>query len=337
MMSEVNLAVLVPDPPRLELVPPLPRKPAPSSRVADSVFHIAMFACGLSVLLIVGLIAVELVLQSRPTLAQFGWKFFTGQNWDPVSGDFGALPFIYGTLVSSAIALLLAIPLSIGVAVFITEMCPRALRGILSFLVELLAAIPSVIYGLWAVFVLAPLLRTVVEPRLAKYFGWTGLFDGPAFGIGMLAAGVVLAVMVIPIIASITREVLTAVPQTQREAALALGATRWEMVRMAVLRNARAGILGGIILGLGRALGETMAVTMVIGNTPQITKSLFAPGYTLASVIANEFNEATGKLHISALIEIGLALFLITIIVNIFARLLVWSTTRGIPARANAQ
>ncbi|HEX3156469.1 MAG TPA: phosphate ABC transporter permease subunit PstC, partial [Candidatus Angelobacter sp.] len=187
MMSEVNLAVLVPDPPRLELVPPLPRKPAPSSRVADSVFHIAMFACGLSVLLIVGLIAVELVLQSRPTLAQFGWKFFTGQNWDPVSGDFGALPFIYGTLVSSAIALLLAIPLSIGVAVFITEMCPRALRGILSFLVELLAAIPSVIYGLWAVFVLAPLLRTVVEPRLAKYFGWTGLFDGPAFGIGMLA------------------------------------------------------------------------------------------------------------------------------------------------------
>lgn len=337
-MSEINLAILSPDPPRLELVPPpLPRRQERSSRVADAAFHTVMLACAVSVLLIVSLIAVELVLRSRPTLAQFGWKFFTGRNWDPVSGDFGALPFIYGTLVSSAIALLLAVPLSIGVAVFITEMCPRRLRGTLSFLVELLAAIPSVIYGLWAVFVLAPLLRTVVEPWLAKYCGWTGLFDGPAFGIGMLAAGVIMAVMIIPIIASITREVLTAVPQTQREAALALGATRWEMIRLAVLRNARVGILGGIILGLGRALGETMAVTMVIGNTPQITRSLFAPGYTLASVIANEFNEATGKLHISALLEIGLALFLITIIVNILARLLVWSTTRGIPARVHAQ
>jgi phosphate transport system permease protein len=335
-MSKANPAIFSPDPPRLELVPPLPRQPARSSRMADAAFHTAMLACAISVLLIVALIAVELVLRSRPTLAQFGWKFFTGRNWDPVAGDFGALPFIYGTLVSSAIALLLAVPLSIGVAVFITEMCPRALRGMLSLLVELLAAIPSVIYGLWAVFVLAPLLRTAVEPWLARYFGWTGLFDGPAFGIGMLAAGVILAVMVIPIIASITREVLTAVPQTQREAALALGATRWEMIRLAVLRNARTGILGGVILGLGRALGETMAVTMVIGNTPQIAKSLFAPGYTLASVIANEFNEATGSLHISALIEIGLALFLITIIVNILARLLVWSTTRGIPARVHA-
>ncbi len=296
-----------------------------------------MLLCGLSLLVIVALVVFELIVQSRPSLHQFGWKFFTGSNWDPVSGDFGALPFIYGTLVSSLVALAIAVPLAVGVAVFTTEMCPKPLRGSLSFLTELLAAIPSVVYGLWGIFVLAPLLRVHVQPWLAKYFGWTGLFTGPPFGIGMLAAGVILSIMIVPIIGSITREVLTAVPNHQREAALALGATRWEMIRVAVLRNARAGILGAIILGLGRALGETMAVTMVIGNTPQIAKSLFAPGYTMASVIANEFTEATGNLYLSALVEIGLGLFLVTVVVNILARLLVWSVTRGVPARAHVQ
>jgi len=238
--------------------------------------------------------------------------------------------------LSSLLALVIAVPLSLGVAVFITEMCPVSLRGILSFTTELLAAIPSVVYGLWAIFVLVPILREYVQPFLASTLGWTGLFSGPPYGIGMLAAGVILAIMIIPIISSITREVLTVVPQHQREAVLALGATRWEMIRMGVLRNARAGIVGAIILGLGRALGETMAVTMVIGNRPEIAKSLFAPGYTMASVLANEFTEATGDLYLSALIEIGLALFFVTIVVNALARLMVWSVTRGQPARSIA-
>jgi phosphate transport system permease protein len=215
-------------------------------------------------------------------------------------------------------------------------MCPRALRGILSYLTELLAAIPSVIYGLWAIFVLIPLIRKYVGPFLEKTLGWTGLFTGPIYGVGMLTAGFILSIMIVPIISSITREILIAVPQNQREAALALGATRWEMIRVAVLRNARAGIFGAIILGLGRALGETMAVTMVIGNRPEISKSLFAPAYTMASVIANEYSEATSDLYTSALIEIGLALFIVTIIVNIFAQLLVWTVTRGTPRRASA-
>jgi len=206
----------------------------------------------------------------------------------------------------------------------------------LSFLMELLAAIPSVIYGLWAIFILAPILRQFVEPFLAKYFGWTGLFTGAPYGIGMLAAGIILAIMIVPIISSITREVMTAVPQQQREAVLALGATRWEMIRIGVLRNSRTGIIGGVILGLGRALGETMAVTMVIGNRPEIAKSLFAPGYTMASVIANEFSEATDNLYLSAIIEIGLALFIVTLIVNMIAQGLVWASTRGMPARAQA-
>jgi phosphate transport system permease protein len=296
-----------------------------------------MLACGLSVLAVVGFILFELIHGSQLSIQQFGLKFFTSSAWDPVSGDFGALPFIFGTIVSSLLALVIAVPLAVGVAVFTTEMCPRFLRTPISYMVELLAAIPSVIYGLWAIFVLAPILRDHVEPFLEKYLGWTGLFTGPAYGFGMLAAGVILAIMVVPIISSITREVLLAVPQNQREAALALGATRWEMIRTAVLRNARAGMLGAIILGLGRALGETMAVTMVIGNRPEIAASLFAPGYTMASVIANEFSEATGDLYLSSLVEIGLALLLVTLVVNALARLLVWSVTRGTPARAHAQ
>jgi phosphate transport system permease protein len=305
------------------------------SELSDRIFHGAMYLCAFSVVLILALIVYELMTNSKLAWHAFGWKFFLGSDWNPVEDSFGALPFVFGTLVSSLLSLLIAVPLSVGVAVFLTEMCPKGLRGILSFLTELLAAIPSVIYGLWAIFILVPILRTTVQPWLAKTLGWTRLFSGPPFGIGMLAAGIILAIMIIPIISSITREVLTVVPQHQREGVLALGATRWEMIRMGVLRNARAGIVGGIILGLGRALGETMAVTMVIGNRPEIAKSLFAPGYTMASVLANEFSEATGDLYLSALIEIGLALFIVTVIVNALARLMVWTVTRGQPARGH--
>jgi len=294
-----------------------------------------MTLCGLAVLGVLVLIVYELVIGSGLSWHAFGFKFFAASDWDPVNNQFGGLPFIFGTLVSSILALVIAVPLAVGVAVFTTEMCPKALRAPLSFFVELLAAIPSVIYGLWAIFVLVPILSQYIQPPLHKTLGWTGLFEGASLGYSMLAAGIILAIMIIPVISSITREVLAVVPQHQREAALALGATRWEMIRLSVLRNARAGIVGAIILGLGRALGETMAVTMVIGNTPQIAKSLFAPGYTMASVLANEFTEATGDVYRSALIEIGLALFIVTIIVNALAQLLVWTVTRGQPARGH--
>ena len=300
-------------------------------------FRHSMGLCAFSVLAVVVLVLVELVRQSELSLHSFGWRFFSGQRWDPVAGDFGALPFVYGTLVSSFLALAISVPLAIGLAVYITEMCSARLKGVLAFTSDLLAAIPSVIYGLWAIFVLVPLLRRYVEPWLAATLGWTGLFEGPPYGIGMLAAGMILSIMVLPIISSITREVLVAVPRHQREAALALGATRWEMIRLGVLRNARAGIVGAIILGLGRALGETMAVTMVIGNRPEIAKSLLAPGYTMASVIANEFSEAIGDVYLSALVEIGLALLILTLVVNALARILVWSVTRGMPVSSHAQ
>ena len=302
----------------------------------DFGFRGLMTLAALAVLGIVGLIVAELIERSRLSWHQFGPHFFVGSEWDPVFGNFSALPFIYGTVISSLVALIIAIPLAIAVAVFVTEMCPRPLRKPIAYATELLAAIPSVIYGLWAIFVLVPLLRQDVNPLLTKYVGWTGLFTGPDYGYSIFAAAVVMAIMIVPIISSITREVFAAVPQQQREAALALGATRWEMVRMAVLRNARAGIVGAVILGLGRALGETMAVTMVIGNRAAITKSLLAPGYTMASVIANEFSEATDDLYRSALMEIGLALFVVTIVVNILAGLLVWTVTRGTPSRSNA-
>ncbi len=306
-----------------------------NSSFADKGFRWLMVLCAFSIFGIVALIATELTLRSQLTISKFGIKFFFGSAWDPVNGNFGALPFVYGTLVSSLIALVIAVPLAVGVAVFITEMCPRKLRAPLSFFTELLAAIPSVVYGLWAVFVLVPLLREHVNPVLMKLLGWTGFFGEPNFGIGMFAAGVILSIMILPVISSLTREVMNAVPHTQREAVLALGATRWEMIRMGVLRNARIGIVGSIILGLGRALGETMAVTMVIGNRPEIVKSLLAPGYSMASVIANEFSEASDDMYLSALIEIGLALFIVTIIVNALAQLLVWAVTRGAPARVN--
>ena len=317
-----------------------------NSAFADRLFKILMLLCALSIFVIVALIAYQLIDKAQLNWAQSGLKFFytavknpvTGQPqyWDPVNGNFSAIPFIYGTLVSSFLSLLFAVPLAIGVAIFLTEMCPLFLRGPLAFLTELLAAIPSIIYGLWAVFVLVPLLREYVNPALFKSLGWTGLFsdDNPT-GLGYMAAGIILAIMILPIISSLTREVMTAVPHSQREAVLALGATRWEMIRMGVLRNARIGIVGAIILGLGRALGETMAVTMVIGNAPEIHKSLLANGASMASVIANEFAEATSDLHRSALVEIALALFVVTIIVNAIAQLLVWAVTRGTPSQAH--
>lgn len=304
-----------------------------SGKAADNVFAAAMLLSALSIFAIVLFIAVILVLRSRLSLAQFGLKFFSSSDWDPVSGAFGALPFIFGTLATSLLALLMAVPLALGVAIFITELCPKPLRSPISFLTELLAAIPSVVYGLWAVFVLVPIMRDQLGPFLVHYLGWTGLFRGTNFGVGLLTAGMILAIMILPIISSITRDIMLAVPGHQREAVLALGATRWEMIRIGVLRNARIGIVGAVILGLGRALGETMAVTMVIGNHAEIGRSLFAPGHTLASVIANEFTEATGDLYLSALIEIGLALFLVTIVVNAIARLLVWAVTRSAPGR----
>jgi phosphate transport system permease protein len=315
-----------------------------NSALADRAFSWLMLLCALSIFAIVALIALELVRGSQLTWHKFGISFFYRQFtdpdthlplfWDPVNQQFSARAFIYGTLVSSFLSLLMAVPLAIGVAVFLTEMCPRALRGPLAFFTELLAAIPSVIYGLWAVFVLVPLLREHVNPLLVKTLGWTKLVDdNNPTGLGYLSAGVILAIMILPIISSLTREVMTAVPHSQREAVLALGATRWEMIRMGVLRNARIGIVGAVILGLGRALGETMAVAMVIGATPEIHRSLLSNGSSMATVIANEYAEAVSDMHLSALTEIGLALFIVTIIVNFFAQLLIWGVTRGTPAQ----
>ena len=302
-----------------------------NSALADRGFHWLMVLCALSIFGIVLLILTELVRSSSQVWNQFHFSFFfkayfdsyTGlpNYWDPVNGHFSALPFVYGTVVSSLLSLVLAVPLAIGVAIFLTE---------------LLAAIPSIIFGLWAVFVLVPLMREYVNPLLVRSLGWTTFFtDENPTGLGFVTAAVILAIMILPIISSLTREVMTAVPHSQREAVLALGATRWEMIRIGVLRNARIGIVGAVILGLGRALGETMAVTMVIGNSPEIHRSLLSNGYSMASVIANEFTEAVSDLHRSALMEIGLALFIVTIIVNVLAQLLVWAVTRGAPARVN--
>ncbi|MFQ5847937.1 MAG: phosphate ABC transporter permease subunit PstC [Candidatus Methylomirabilales bacterium] len=302
----------------------------PGSRFGDRAFKSVIAGGALLVVSLMLVMATELVRISWPSLGRFGFSFLWSSDWDPVRLEFGALPFIYGTLVSSLLALALAVPPSVGVAIFLVELCPGWLRGPVAFLGELLAAIPSVVYGLWGIFVLAPWMQQTVQPFLKSTLGFLPVFQGPAYGVGMLTAGIILAIMVTPFISSVTREVLAQVPNAQREAALSLGATRWEMIRVAVLPYGRSGIVGACMLGLGRALGETMAVTMVIGNRPEIALSLFAPGYTMASVIANEFTEATHDLYLSTLIEIGLLLFVITLLVNVLARLLVWRGSGGI-------
>jgi len=276
----------------------------------------------LTIFALVLLIGWELVQGAKPAMQKFGWHFLVSNDWDPVNDVYGALPFIFGTVVSSVIALLIAVPISIATAVYLTELAPLWLRQPMTMFIELLAAVPSVILGLWGIFVMVPFLRDHLFPWLQKYLGFLPFFKGPIYGVSMLAGGIIVAIMIIPIITSVSREILRSVPGLQREAAYALGATRWEVTRIAVLSYAKKGLFGAVILGLGRALGETMAVTMVIGNTPQIVKSLFAPGYTLASVIANEFNEATGNLYPSALFEIGLVLLGVTVLVNIIAQLL---------------
>jgi len=302
-----------------------------SSAVGDRIYRVAITVCALTVPLLVVLIAIALGIAAWPAISTIGISLVTSSVWDVGAHRFGAAPALYGTIVSSAVALIIATPLAIGVAVFLSEFSPVWLRQPVAFLVDLLAAIPSVVYGLWGIFVLLPILRENVMPFLRDtlHLGGTPFFSGPAYGPSMLAAGVILAIMALPYISAVSREVLLAVPRSQREAALALGATRWEMIRDAVLPFARSGIVGGIILGLGRALGETMAVTMVIGNRPEISASLFAPGYTMASLIANEFSEATDDLHLSALMAVGAMLFAITLIVNAIARWLVWRVARG--------
>jgi len=274
-----------------------------------------------------------LLYESSEAVRLFSWRFFTTSTWDPVAENFGVLPFIYGTLVTAFLALLQAVPLGIGTALFLSEMAPGWVRTPVSFLVELLATIPSVIYGLWGVFVLVPWSRNYIEPALSSTLGFLPFFQGPAYGVGMLTASMILAVMTVPYITSVAQEVFRAVPTTQREAALALGATRWEMMRMAVLPYGRTGLIGAVMLGLGRAIGETMAVTMVIGNRADISASLFAPANTMASVIANEFSEASTEMYKQALIEVGLVLLLVTLTVNACARLLVWSVAGPEAAR----
>jgi phosphate transport system permease protein len=288
----------------------------------DRAFKWLTLAMALAVFVLIALIGFELFNGSKLALHKFGWRFLVTSNWDPVNDVYGALPFIFGTLVSSAIALVIAVPVSIATAIYLTELAPLWLRQPLIVFIELLAAVPSVILGLWGIFVMVPFLRDHCFPLLQKYLGFVPLFQGPIYGVSMMAGGIIVAIMIIPIITSVSREILRSVPGLQREAAYALGATRWEVTRIAVLSYAKKGLFGAVILGLGRALGETMAVTMVIGNTPQIVKSLFAPGYTLASVIANEFNEATGDLYPSALFEIGLVLLGVTVLVNAIAQLL---------------
>ncbi|PYO48021.1 MAG: phosphate ABC transporter permease subunit PstC [Gemmatimonadetes bacterium] len=299
--------------------------------IGDRIYEIITALCALIVPALVVAIAVAIFAAAWPAFAKLGLSIVTSSDWDVAGGHFGAAPALFGTLVSAAVALVIATPLAIGVAIFLSEFSPAWLRQPVGFLVDLLAAIPSVVYGLWGIFVLIPLLRENVMPFLRDtlHLGSTPFFTGPAYGPSMLAAGLILAIMALPYISAVSREVLLAVPRSQREAALALGATRWEMIRDAVVPYARSGIIGGIMLGLGRALGETMAVTMVIGNRPEISASLFAPGYTMASLIANEFSEATNDLHLSALMAVGATLFVITLIVNAIARWLVWSVSRG--------
>ncbi len=295
----------------------------------DRLFKGLLTLGAIAVPVLLAFLLFELWSGARLAIGRFGLGFAITSEWDPVAERFGAFPLIFGTLVSSLIALVIAVPLSLGVAIYLTEFAPKALRQPVAFLISLLAAIPSVVYGLWGIFVLVPVLRKSVFPALRDVFGFLPLFQGPIYGPSMLAAGIILAIMVMPYVMSVSREVLMAVPNTQREASLALGATRWEAVITTVVPYARSGIIGAVILGLGRALGETMAVTMLIGNRHEVAASLFAPGYTMAAAIANEFTEAVGDMHLSALAYVAFLLFVVTVVVNAGARLLIWRVARG--------
>lgn len=296
-------------------------------RSGDAIAHAVTLVVASSVLLVTVLLVAELYGTSALSRAKFGWSFLFTRTWDPIASQFGALPFVWGTVVTSVLSLVIAVPIGVGAAIFLAELAPPRISGALTFVVELLAAVPSVIYGLLAIFTLVPLLREHVEPFLQQRFGYLPFFQGPMYGVGVLAASLILAIMILPFIVTISREALLAVPAEQREAALAVGATRWEAAWQAVVPYARLGIVGSVFLALARALGETMAVTMVIGNTPQISASLFAPGYSIAAVIANEFTEATSSMHVSALIQLGLVLFALTMLLNGIARLLIVATT----------
>jgi phosphate transport system permease protein len=321
-----------------EIEAPRPAPPVPLERknYGDRVFKLILTLAALLVPVLLGFLVYELWSGAHLAIGRFGFDFITTSTWDPVAEEFGAFPLMFGTLLSSLIALLIAVPLSLGVAIYLTEFAPKVVRQPVAFLIGLLAAIPSVVYGLWGIFVLIPVLRTTAFPFLKKAFGFLPFFQGPIYGPSMLAAGIILAIMIMPYVMSVSREVLLAVPNTQREAALALGATRWEAVITAVIPYARSGIIGAVILGLGRALGETMAVTMVIGNRHEIAASLFAPGYTMAAAIANEFTEAVGDLHLSALAYVAFLLFVVTVVVNAGARLLIWRVARGSGAGSSA-
>ncbi len=310
--------------------------PAPTARASrsDAVFHWAFRVLALAPVVLIVSLGVELYHASLASRHAFGWGFLTGSAWDPVFDHFGAWPFIFGTLVTTAVALVLAVPFGVGTAVFLAEVAPLWLRRPIGYLVELSVAIPSVVYGLWGIFVVVPWLQQTVEPWLGQAFAWLPLFQGAPYGLGFLAAGLVLSMMVTPFVVSLAREAISSVPRSQAEAAYALGSTRWEVVSRVVLPGARSGIWGGVLLAVGRALGETMAVTMLIGNRPAVSSSLFAPGYTLASVIANEFTEATTPVYTSALIEIGLILFGITLLVNLVARIFLYRMNRPLGGMA---
>ena len=297
-------------------------------RGGDEIAYSITLASAVIILVMVALIVGELWARSQPTIKTFGWHFLVTSTWDPNGGKFGALPFIYGTCVTSFLALLIAVPLGVASSIFLAEMAPPRFSNILTFLIELLAAVPSVIYGLLGIFILVPFIREVIAPVLGKSLGFLPLFQGDFYGVSFLSAGLVLSVMVVPFIVSVSREVLLAVPVEQREAALALGATKWETTWQIVLPTASTGVIGSVFLALARALGETMAVTMVIGNTPKITASLFSPGYSIAAVIANEFAEASGDLYVSSLIFLGLVLFGLTIVINGLARILILATSQ---------
>jgi phosphate transport system permease protein len=312
-------------PPRPAAAPPLLER----TSYGDRIFKLILALGAAAVPVLLGFLVFELWTGARLAIGKFGLGFITSSTWDPVAEQFGAFPLIFGTLASSLIALVIAVPLSLGVAIYLTEFAPKMIRQPVAFLIGLLAAIPSVVYGLWGIFILIPILRKSVFPLLRDGLGFLPFFQGPIYGPSMLAAGIILAIMVMPYIMSVSREVLLAVPNSQREAALALGATRWEAVITTVVPYARSGIVGAVILGLGRALGETMAVTMLIGNRHEIAASLFAPGYTMAAAIANEFSEAVGDMHLSALAYVAFLLFVVTVLVNAGARLLIWRVAGG--------